>query len=61
MREEATETYAVVIDGLKNAMTRVDFRKIARISESVMTLTASKTMGRPLNLLRGFLTQSKID
>ena len=61
VREEANETYAVVIDGLKNAMTRVGFPKSSTDSRIGNVTNCYQDYGSSATFIKGVLTQSKAD
>ena len=59
VREEANETYAAVIDGLKTAMTRVGFPKISTDSRISNVTNCYENYGSSDEFIEGVLNQSK--
>ena len=58
VREEANESYAAVIDGLKTAMTRVGFPKISTDSRISNVTNCYDNYGSSTEFIEGVLTQS---
>ena len=58
VREEANETYAAVIDGLKTAMTRVGFPKISTDSRISNITNCYDNYGSSAEFIEGVLNQS---
>ncbi len=61
LREEANETYAVVIDGLKNAMTEVGFPKSSTDSRISNVTNCYENYGSSAEFIERVLTQSRAD
>ena len=60
-REEANESYAAVIDGLKTAMTRVGFPKSSTDSRISNVTNCYENYGSSAEFIEGVLNQSKAD
>ena len=61
VREEASESYAAVIDGLKTAMTRVGFPKSSTDSRISNVTNCYENYGSSAEFIEGVLNQSKAD
>ena len=61
VREEANESYAAVIDGLKTAMTRVGFPKSSTDSRMSNVINCYENYGSSAEFIGGVLNQSKAD